>query len=240
MNKKLKIYSVLFVVVIIVMLVTSVFKFEKTSALGFSEEKLEVTNPPAGFTPIIDTLGNGTVITHNRSTFSYEVNVVPRKLPENKELVSTVRFPAAVSNQTYLVKMQKVKLEVPTEENKIGSFPMWFGSITGSLTLVVIVWMLCIVFQTINRIRKGEIFVADVSRNLEKIGFMLSAIYLIELITSYTITKYFINHIILAGHYIVFKNECNIMFLLTGIALLIISQIILMGKDLKEDVDLTV
>ena len=60
MNKKLKIYSVLFVVVIIVMLVTSVFKFEKTSALGFSEEKLEVTNPPAGFTPIIDTLGNGT------------------------------------------------------------------------------------------------------------------------------------------------------------------------------------
>ena len=220
------------------MLVTSVFKFEKFSAIGVSEEKLEVANPPAGFAPIIDTLGNGAVITHNPSTITYEVNVVPRKLPENKELVSTVRYPDR--DQTYLVKMQKVKLEVPYEKNTLGSFPMRFGFITGLFTLAILFWMLWVVFQTISRIRKGEIFVADVSRNLEKIGYMLSAIYLIELIASYAITKYFINHVMLAGYYIVFKNECNIMFLLTGIALLIISQIILMGKDLKEDVDLTV
>lgn len=234
MNKKLKIYSALFVAVIIVMLVTSVFKYNKYSSKVFGEENLEVTNLPAELSPIVDT--NGTVIF--RSTFSYDVNVVPKKLPDNKELISTVGWPDHY--QTYVVKMQKVKLEMPFEKNRLYNFPMVFGIITGLLTLAVFVWMLYIVFQTIRSIRNGEIFVTDVSQNLEKIGFMLSAIYLIKLITSYTITKYLINHIMMAGYYIVFKNECNIMFLLTGIALLIISQIILMGKDLKEDVDLTV
>jgi hypothetical protein len=38
----------------------------------------------------------------------------------------------------------------------------------------------------------------------------------------------------------VFKNECNSMFIFTGLALMIISQIILMGKDLKDEQELTI
>ena len=49
-----------------------------------------------------------------------------------------------------------------------------------------------------------------------------------------------IDHIQLADHSIIFKNECNSMYILTGLTLLIISQIILMGKDLKDEQELTI
>ena len=76
--------------------------------------------------------------------------------------------------------------------------------------------------------------------NLETTGYLLSFVYLYELIVSYIITQYFIANIHLADHSIIFVNECNSMYLLTGLALMIISQIILMGKDLKEEQELTI
>ena len=81
---------------------------------------------------------------------------------------------------------------------------------------------------------------AKVARNLEITGILLSVLYLYQLATSYLVTQYFIANIHLADHSIVFKNECNSMYLLTGLGLMIISQIILMGKDLKDEQELTI
>ena len=44
----------------------------------------------------------------------------------------------------------------------------------------------------------------------------------------------------LAEYDVVFQNNTNSMLIITGLALMIISQIILMGKDLKEEQDLTI
>jgi hypothetical protein len=82
--------------------------------------------------------------------------------------------------------------------------------------------------------------VTKVAKYLEITGILLSLLYLNALVVSYFITQYFIANIHLADHSIVFKNECNSMFILTGLGLMIISQIILMGKDLKEEQELTI
>ena len=91
-----------------------------------------------------------------------------------------------------------------------------------------------------SRSRRGELFVAQVSKYLEITGYLLSALYLIQWIAEYALTQYCIQNIQLADYHIVYSNDTNSMYLLTGLALMIISQIILMGKEIKEEQELTI
>ena len=81
---------------------------------------------------------------------------------------------------------------------------------------------------------------SKVAQYLETTGILLTTLYLYTFAVSYISTQYFISHVHIADYYIVFKNECDSMYIITGLALMIISQIILMGKELKEEQDLTV
>lgn len=84
--------------------------------------------------------------------------------------------------------------------------------------------------------RKRYIF----AKYLEIAGILLCVLYLYDFIVQYSITQYFIHNIHIADHYIVFHNDSNSMYIITGLALMIISQIILKGKDLKEEQELTI
>ncbi|MBR4921085.1 MAG: DUF2975 domain-containing protein [Prevotella sp.] len=232
MNKKLKIYSTLFIVTFIILAVTSTFHYNNYTWTGTSEEKLEFADCPPEFMSR-DTLPSGTVITNRHLTMSYEVNVVPKDTPDRKVLLSKTK------DQTYQVNMKKVDLGVPM--NKVQShIPSILILSTAVVVIIVAIWILVLVFKLIFKIRKGEIFVTKVSKYLETAGILLSGLYLFTLATSYITTQYFISHIQMADYYIVFKNECNGMYILTGLALMMISQIILMGKDLKEEQELTI
>ena len=68
----------------------------------------------------------------------------------------------------------------------------------------------------------------------------LSVIYIIEFISSYAEALFFMKNIKLAEYDVVFQNNTNSMLIITGLALMIISQIILMGKDLKDEQELTI
>ncbi len=164
---------------------------------------------------------------------AYEVNVAPKNTPDRKVLLSKSK------NQTYQVEMTKVNLGVPI--NRVQShIPSILILSTAAVAIIVAIWILVLVFKLIFKIRKGEIFVTKVSKYLETAGILLSFLYLFTLAASYLTTQYFINHIQMADYYIVFKNECDGMYILTGLGLMMISQIILMGKDMKEEQDLTI
>ena len=75
---------------------------------------------------------------------------------------------------------------------------------------------------------------------METTGILLTVLYIFQSLSNIIIGDYLAKHIVLAEYAIISKNDANIMFILTGLALMIISQIILMGKDLKEDQDLTI
>lgn len=238
MNHKLKSYCTLLLFAIVVSVMTNTcninYLHSSSQSPTVGEKKLEFVDIPANF-GTTDTTSNG-VISHH--TFTYEVNVVPNEHARDKSLFSSVGTPD--DNQTYQVTMQKAKLTVAASDAPFGNFPIW---VYVSLTVVIIgfgVWFLSIVFETIRSIRRGEIFISQVAKNIERIGLILCAIYLVQLIASYAITQYLINHIQLAYYAVVFKNECNVMILIMGLSLAVISQIIIMGKDLKEEQDLTI
>jgi hypothetical protein len=232
MNKKLKIYSTLFVVAIIILAVTSTFHYNSVSWSSDPEETMELVESAPEFMSC-DTLANGSVVTTQHPYIGYEVSVKPKNKPNQKMLLSKSY------GQTYRVNMKKVDLEVPASDVH-SALPMILIISSAVVAVVVAIWIVFLVFKLIRNIRKGEIFVTKVSRYLETAGILLSVLYLYTLVVSYATTQYFIHNLHIADYYIVFNNECNGMYILTGLALMIISQIILMGKDLKEEQELTI
>ena len=231
MNKKLKIYSTLFVVVLIVLVFTNTFNY---SSMGWSpaqDNKMEFAELPSEFEKR-DSIPGGVVST-GVPLFSYDVNVKSWSRPDHKVLLSTAQ------GQTYKVDMQKIKIAMPVSRVE-SHIPMYIIGSGAVVSLIVCFLILYMVLKLIMKIRRGEIFVTKVAKYLEITGILLSFLYLYTLAISYLTTQYFISYIHLADHSIVFKNECNSMYIFTGLGLMIISQIILMGKDLKEEQELTI
>lgn len=232
MNKKIKLYTTLFVVAFVIYVLTKVFGFSNTSYLTSEDEYMEVTEEPEGFVQR-DTLPNGAT-TWRSATMSYEVYVQPKMTRNDKVLMSHA------NGQDWRMDIKKVSVVKPWDASEKDYATIAFiaiGAITG---LFFLGWMLWIVFQTIRSIRRGEIFVADVSRKMETIGKLLVALYIIDVILGFLMTQYYIEHIHIANYAIVYHNDSDIMYIFTGLALMIISQVILMGKELKEEQDLTI
>ncbi len=232
MNKKLKIYSTLFVIALIVFGIANTFHF---SAMGWSpapDNNMQFGELPSDFMST-DTLPDGGTVSYGHPYYTYELNVHQWSRPDHKVLLSTAQ------GQTYKVEMQKVKVGMPV--SRAGSnIPMYIISSIAIVSFIIFLCILYMVIKLIIKIRRGEIFVTKVSKYLEITGILLTCLYLYQLAASYIVTQYFISTIHLADLSIVFKNECNSMFIFTGLALMIISQIILMGKDLKDEQELTI
>ena len=198
-----------------------------------SEGKLEYGNIPEQFyerDTIIEADGIST--SSKMRTRTYTVNVLPKKPYANTAIISTV------GDQAYKVTMKQITLTLPTAKAKKTPTVIFITSII--ISLAMLIWVLCLVIKLIRSIRRGEIFVSNVSKYLETTGILLSVIYIIQFISSYAEALFFMRNIKLAEYDIVFQNNTNSMLIITGLALMIISQIILMGKDLKEEQDLTI
>ena len=244
MNKKLKIYSTLFVVALILLLVNHTVRFEgQTWYQGDTDTLMFVNDTPEFYTnDTTVTDGAESVKTIHHPFMNYKVYVKPKMPRDCQTLISTAKWVSQEKQemQTYRVTMQKVRLETPITEDKLINFPMIVAILSGVLTAVVTIWILCLVFKLVRRIRRGEVFVTQVSKYLENTGYLLSALYLIQWIGSFALAQYCIHNIQLADYYIVYVNDTNSMYILTGMALMIISQIILMGKEMKEEQELTI
>ena len=193
---------------------------------------MEFAELPADF-ETRDSLPDGGVVYTSQPMVSYELNVKSWSRSDHKTLLSTA------AGQTYQVNMEKIKVSLPASKVDT-NFPMTIVIVSVVVSIIVFVWILWLVIVLLIKIRKGEVFVTKVSKYLEIMGFLLSFLYLFQYAVSYLYTQYMIDHIQLADHSIIFKNECNSMYILTGLTLLIISQIILMGKDLKDEQELTI
>jgi len=231
MNHKLRIYCWMFTLVFLLHMFGNVFSFgyfHSASFVTYPDEAIRFEENPAEFYTT-DTLGN---TINSTNLWSIEVFVKPKPSPDKTSLLSTA------NGQTYNVNLQKVKLEIDASKSSINPIPIII--VVALVTIAVFFWLLTMVITVVRQIRSGEVFVSNVAKYLKKIGFLLAGIYLVQLIGSYIFVKYLQHKICLAKYYIVYENDVNIMYLLTGLALLIISQVILMGKDLKEEQDLTI
>ncbi len=243
MKKKLKIYSTLLAVVLVVVIVHRFMpKYETTPYCEYDDEKLEFVTPPPEF-ETTEKLSDSSYTIHKTRTLSYTLPVKPKDLrvcdiPDRKMLLSTA------NGQRYRVTMKQVNVAFPTTET--GLKAVWKNPFLKRalcifvVYIIVILWIMYMAFRIIYNIRKGEVFVSRVAKSLEITGFLLSFLYLYQLCTGYIFTRWAINHIQLADYYIVYENTCNTLLIITGLALMGISQVILMGKDLKDDQELTI
>ena len=134
MNKKLKIYSTLFVVAVIFLVASGTFHYSSYSTCTTdANEKLELAECPPEFMST-DTLPNGEVRTTRHRYVSYTVNVEPRNLPNQKVILSKS------SGQTYRVNPTKVNLEVPASQVQ-SYLPMILILSSLLVVIVVLIWI---------------------------------------------------------------------------------------------------
>lgn len=198
------------------------------------EPKLEFTQTQAEFYLSNDTIfdeGGMSVRSHQKSQ-TLKVYVKPKRTSDDRALVSRA------DGQVYRIKMNVVELDVPYSQTS--ALPTIAMVVTGVISVVVIIWIVFLVFRIFRRMGKHGIFVTQVSRSMETAGVLLTGLYLFQSLSNIIIGDYLARHIVLAEYAVISKNDANIMYILTGLALMIISQIILMGKDLKDEQDLTI
>jgi len=238
MNKKLKLYCSLFVTVLILFMVFNFFHVSfPFSYASYGDDRLEfMEEAPGEFYDVYDTVSHegGHHYYSSVNTVNFDVNVMPKSssIFDKKALYSIS------NNQVSKLQLQSVRVVTSSRHASTLFFILAFALTL--VSFVVAVYIIVLIFKIVNRIKNGVIFASQVSRFLNTAGKLLVGLYLYQFIFSFIYNIYCINHIHLAQYYVVYKNDANIMLILTGLGLMIISQIILMGKDLKEEQDLTI
>lgn len=119
-------------------------------------------------------------------------------------------------------------------------FALFLLLVLTALRRGVTLWLFYLIVRLFISVRRGEIFVSRVARYLETTGWLLVVLYVSQYLIAYISAKHLMHYLVLADYAVVFQNNCNNMYIFTGLALMIVSQIILMGRDLKDDQALTI
>lgn len=239
MNKKIKIYTSLLIVSLIALMLTSTFHFNKTTSFRADGEECTLTleDLPKEFGSV-DSIDGGWHATFY-PTYDLDCYVRAQRFPQDKVLLSRYKkYPTQTEAEVYKIEMQKVKASIPME--KADSTVTYIVGFIWTGAFLLYAWLLVIIIKLVLSIRRGEVFVSNVSKSIEKIGIMLAVIYLFDLLCGYLLYSYFISTLHIAQYDIIFASSANEMFLIMGLVLMILSQIILMGKEIKEEQELTI
>ena len=172
MNRKLKIYNTVFVLVLFFVVKNAVFYHWAGGFTPQPDNKMEFAELPADF-ETRDSLPDGGVVYTGQPMISYELNVKSWSRSDHKTLLSTA------AGQTYQVNMEKIKVSLPASKVDT-NFPMAIIIVSVVVSVIVFVWILWMVIVLLIKIRKGEVFVTKVSKYLEITGFLLSFLYVIN------------------------------------------------------------
>ena len=245
MNKKLKIYSVLLAIVLVGTVISNTFHRENYSTVSREGEVLTLDSLTEEFGKVdkkttvhVDTVDGkrdtiGTTTSYNvqfKPTFEVTVPVRPNRFATDKFLYSNV------DGQSCMVEMQKVKLKVPMEKGS-NTFNILFA--LSICLLLPFLWLLVIILKVIRSVYKGEIFVTQIAKRLETAGWLLVAFWLLANVVSY-IQILLLRKTVMIAYYNIPWESASIFYIVFGLVLMILSQIILKGKDLKDEQELTI
>lgn len=245
MNKKLKIYSTLLAIVLVGTVISNTFHRENYSSIMREGEVLTLDSLTEEFGKVdksttvqVDTVDGKryttvTTTSYNvkfKPTFEVTVPVRPNRAATDKFLYSKV------DGQSCMVEMQKVKLIIPMEK---GSDTFTIVLALMILLLLPFLWLLVIVLKVIRSVYKGEIFVTQITKRLETAGWLLAGFWFLANIVGY-IQIQILRETVRMAYYDIYWESASIYYIVFGLVLMIISQIILKGKDLKDEQELTI
>ncbi len=239
MNKKLKLYCLLFVIALIWSVVSNIRITRMSTSYGYDDTKHDGWS----FGQMPDSYVTRDTIHYDDNSISTSSSWATIRIPVKviHSIGSKNYLQSTVSGKTHLVELDQVNVLLPAENTSltVSLFIIW------AVTAIVIIWIIYLAVKIIRSIRKGEIFVTKVAGYLETIGILLSADYVFGGIVASIWYHTFLKNIQLVDYYVLPLNSTTKgagggLWILTGLGLMIISQIILMGKDLKDEQDLTI
>lgn len=247
MKKKLKIYSALLIVTLLV-LTTKFVTFSHNSWTSREGEELYIDSLDEYFTTKLekktrtwnDTI-NGTPVTQSSTDFSwstkktFEVGLPVR----HRGSIDHYLYSRLANGQPVMVDIKDVKIKVPMEFSQQNE-PFVISLALVFLIVPFYIWLLVVIMKVLWSVYKGEVFVSEIAKGLEKAGKLLVAIWIVGRIIGYIVLVIMKQNLLLAGYEIDFPIIGEVTFLIFGLALMIVSQIILMGKELQEEQDLTI
>lgn len=247
MNKKLKIYSMLLAIVLVGGFFSDMFHRDSFTWVKREGEVLTLDSLKERFgkaegkttVSVVDTVDGkrdtiSTTTTWNVSykpTLEVSVPVRPRRAADDMFLYSKL------DGQPCMVEMQQVNLKIPMEE----------GSNTFTIVIAIMIcllvppslWLLVIILKVIRSVYKGEIFVTQIAKRLETAGWLLVAFWFLANVVIY-IQIQLLREAVLMAYYDICWQSASIYYIVFGLVLMILSQIILKGKDLKDEQELTI
>ena len=259
MNKKLKIYSGLFLFSILFVVVFAVFTPTDKSIVSFhyspaysyrtddmmrmSVERdanpLATTKSDTTYEYITDSLGNSyiasTTVTTTSDYYSRSYTVNLRK----RGNTTTPPFICVANSTTKgVIDIEKAKISVQSP-NQNFVVMLVLAAIVAIVYIIGLIWVIRLIVRVIKNIRKGNIFVSQMAVDLERLGILMTIFFVIGVIGQ-IITYFTACGIHLENYQVVLGPIEGRAWLIAGTGLMLLSQIFSMGKDLKEDVDLTV
>ena len=248
MKKKLKIYSALLIVILVVLAARVITFPHSRSWTNRPGEELYLDSMNLDFAKKLDIKTetwtdtiNGIPYPHTSTDYNFttkktfEVDVPVR----HRGSIDHYLYSRLVNGQPVMVEMKYVKIKVPLGFSRLNR-PI---VISGALILLIVpfyIWLLVVIIKVLRSVYKGEIFVSEIAKGLEKAGKLLVAIWIVGRITGYIVLFIMKRNLLLAGYDIDFPIIGDVTFLIFGFALMIVSQIILMGKELQEEQELTI
>ncbi len=234
--KKLKIYSTLLIVFLFGALIADVFSFHSDTNVVAPGHKLEFISMPTDFYTQ-DSIEGG-VVTYKKAAI--ELSLYVRPYCGTPPMIQSTWHDAIHGGPKNVnwMDMEKVKLKMPATEEHQPLVILTFIAFLPSLVLIV--WIVVLAIKLTRRIRKGEVFVANVSKGMERTGWLLVLYYLLNSLISYVTYLYASYTFHIAYYHIAYHNETSSLVMILGFVLLIVSQVILMGKDLKDEQELTI
>ena len=259
MNKKLKFYSGLFLFSILFVVVFAVFTpsdkpvvFHYSRAYSYANtaddlrmsieregNPLITTQTDTTYQVVTDSLGKidtiGRIINSSSqcSIRSYTVNLRKRGIAQTPPFI-------CIANSTTkgVIDIEKAKISISSPKQSVLVFIV-LAVIVAIVYLIGLIWVIRLIVRVIRNIRKGNIFVSQMAVDLERLGILMTIFFVIGFIGQ--IFTYFMACGIQIENYQVVLGPINgRAWLIAGTGLMLLSQIFSMGKDLKEDVDLTV
>ena len=102
------------------------------------------------------------------------------------------------------------------------------------------VWFFIQFLLLFRAVKRGEIFEHKIEKWLKRSGILLIIIFICSLAFD-LITFYLAKNCLDPTNYeVVFSGDCNMMTLYTGVGMLIFSEILAMGRKMKEEQELTI
>lgn len=248
MKKKLKIYSAMLIVVL-ACLVTKFFTVNHSrSWTNRPGEELYLDSMNLNFAKKLDIKTatwndtiNGIPYPHTSTDWNFTTkNTLEVDVPvRHRGGIDHYLYSRLVNGQPVMVDMKYVKIKVPMENNpQIRPFVISLALIF--LIVPFYIWLLVVIMKVLWSVYKGEVFVSEIAKGLEKAGKLLVAIWIVGRIIGYIVLVIMKQNLLLAGYEIDFPIIGEVTFLIFGLALMIVSQIILMGKELQEEQELTI